>query len=215
MVLLFANTLIEEPSLYFFLEESAAQLGVPLIYVSDGRTPFEVYWDVHFLGNSRLAPCSKILKQVPARRWLSAHADPATTTVYVGIDAGEARRIPGIRHGWSPWQVEFPLTAEPALSKEAMLAEARALGLAPPHAYAEGFAHANCSGMCVRAGQRHWLRLLEIHPDRFHEAEQQEQRFRARFGDVAILKQIRNGRSVPLPLAQLRRRHEESRLPAA
>lgn len=109
----------------------------------DGRTPFEVHWDVHFLGNSRLAPCSKILKQVPARRWLAAQADPATTTVYVGIDAGEARRIPGIRHGWAPWRVEFPLTAEPALSKEAMLAEARALGLAPPHAYAEGFAHAN------------------------------------------------------------------------
>src|SRR5689334_1338058 len=54
---------------------------------TDGRTPFEVYWDVHFLGNSRLAPCSKILKQRPARRWLQEHADPAATTVYVGIDA--------------------------------------------------------------------------------------------------------------------------------
>jgi hypothetical protein len=62
--------------------------------------------------------------------------------------------------------------------------------------------------MCVRAGQRHWLRLLEIHPDRFRHAEAEEQRFRRRFGDVAILKQIRNGRSVPLPLTELRRRHE-------
>jgi hypothetical protein len=143
MVLLFANTLVEEPSLYSFLEESAAQLGVPLVTVADGRPPFEVYWDIHFLGNSRLAPCSKILKQRPARRWLSAHADPETTTVYVGIDAGEARRIAGIRAGWSPWRVAFPLTAEPGLTKEAMLAEARALGLTPPDAYAEGFSHAN------------------------------------------------------------------------
>ena len=178
------------------------------MYVADGRTPFEVYWDVHFLGNSRLAPCSRILKQVPARRWLTAHCDPASTTVYVGIDASETRRIPGIRLGWSPWTVEFPLTAEPALTKEAMIAEARALGLTPPHAYTEGFAHANCAGMCVRAGQQHWLRLLAVHPDRFREAEQREQAFRARFGDVAILKQIRGGRSYPLPLAELRRRHE-------
>jgi hypothetical protein len=209
MILLFANTLIEEPSLYSFLDDSAAQLDAPLVVVLlDGRTPFEVYWDVHFLGNGRLAPCSKFLKQRPARQWLTAHADPAITTVYVGIDAGEARRIPGIRAGWSPWRVEFPLTAEPALTKEAMLAEARALGLTPPDAYAEGFNHANCAGMCVRAGQRHWLRLLEIHPDRFHQAEAEEQRFRNRFGDVAILKQIHNGRSVPLPLSELRRRHE-------
>jgi hypothetical protein len=102
-----------------------------------------VYWDVHFLGNSRLAPCSKVLKQVPARRWLQAHADPETTTVYVGIDAGEARRIAGIRAGWSPWRVAFPLASEPGLTKEAMLAEARALGLRPPDAYAEEFSHAN------------------------------------------------------------------------
>jgi hypothetical protein len=209
LVLLFADTLVEEPSLYQFLRESAAQLGAPLVSVADGRDPFQVYWDVHFLGNSRVAPCSRILKQLPARRWLTAHCDPATTTVYVGIDASEVRRIPAIRRGWSPWTVEFPLTGEPALTKEAMRAEARAVGLTPPDAYAEGFAHANCSGMCVRAGQRHWLRLLQIHPRRFRQAEEQEQRFRARFGDVAILKQIRGGRSIPLPLAELRRRHEE------
>lgn len=214
MLLLFANTLVEEPSLYSFLEESAAQLGVPLVYVADGRTPFEVYWDVHFLGNSRLAPCSKMLKQLPARRWLTAHCDPASTILYVGIDASETRRIPGIRRGWAPWTVQFPLTVEPELTKEAMLAEARALGLTPPDAYAEGFTHANCAGMCVRAGQKHWLRLLEMHPQRYRHAEREEQRFRDRFGDVAILKQIRHGRSRPLPLRELRL-HHESRLAAA
>jgi hypothetical protein len=208
MVLLFSDTYVEEPSLYVFLEASANQLGVPLVRVADSRTPFQVYWDVQFLGNSRLAPCSRLLKQVPARKWLNANADPVTTILYVGIDAGEARRIPGIRAGWSPWTVHFPLTAEPQLTKEAMLAEARALGLSPPDAYAEGFAHANCAGMCVRAGQRHWRRLLEIHPQRFREAEIQEQRFRDRYGDVAILKETRGGTTYPLPLAELRRRVE-------
>jgi hypothetical protein len=34
VVLLFANTLVEESSLYSFLEESTAQLGVPLVCVT-------------------------------------------------------------------------------------------------------------------------------------------------------------------------------------
>ncbi|OXM57074.1 hypothetical protein CFP71_10080 [Amycolatopsis thailandensis] len=206
LVLLFADTRIEEPSLYEFLAASAAQLGVPLVRVADGRTPFEVYWDSRFLGNARIAPCSKILKQVPARRWLEANADPDTTTLYVGVDATEAHRIPGIRRGWAPWRVEFPLTAEPGLTKDAMLAEARGLGLIPPAAYQQGFSHANCGGCCVRGGQAHWLRLLEQHPERFADYERKEEQFRAEFGDVAILKQRRNGVVRPLPLAELRQR---------
>jgi hypothetical protein len=210
LILLFSDTLIEEDSLYEFLTESAVQLGASLVRVADGRTPFEVYWDARFLGNARLAPCSKILKQQPARRWLDAHAVPADTTLYVGIDAGETRRIPGIRKGWAPWHVEFPLTAEPKLTKDTMLAEARALGLTPPAAYDEGFAHANCAGCCVRGGQKHWLRLLERHPGRFADYERREQRFRAEFGDVAILKEQRDRVVRPLPLAELRRRAESA-----
>ncbi|WP_199754303.1 hypothetical protein [Amycolatopsis sp. WAC 01375] len=206
LVLLFADTRIEEPSLYEFLSASADQLGVPLIRGADGRTPFEVYWDSRFLGNARIAPCSKILKQVPARRWLEANSDPDTTTLYVGIDATEARRVPGIRRGWAPWQVEFPLTEEPGLTKDAMLAEARELGLPPPAAYQEGFSHANRGGCCVRGGQAHWLRLIEQHPDRYADYEHKEKQFRAEFGDVAILKEQRNRLVRPLPLAELRRR---------
>jgi hypothetical protein len=215
MILLFSDTKIEEISLYSFLTESADQLGAPLVRVEDGRTPFEVYWHSRFLGNARLAPCSKILKQKPARRWLEANADPQGTTLYVGIDAGEARRIPGIRAGWAPWTVQFPLTDEPELTKDAMLAEARALGLTPPAAYEQGFAHANCAGMCVRGGQAHWLRLLERHPDRFADYERREQEFRAEFGDVAILKEQRDRVVRPLPLSELRRRHESRGLPDA
>lgn len=214
MALLFADTLIEEPSLYEFLTTSAVHLDAPLVRVADGRTPFEVYGHTRFLGNSRLAPCSKILKQQPARRWLEHHADPATTTLYVGIDAGETRRIPGIRKGWAPWRVEFPLATEPDLTKEDMLIEARACGLDPPHAYREGFSHANCAGLCVRAGQAHWLRLLDQHPDRFADYEQREQEFRAEFGDVAILKQRRNSTVHPLPLTELRHRRSGTVLAA-
>jgi hypothetical protein len=113
--------------------------------VSDGRTPWQVFEDKQLLGNSLLAPCSYVLKILPCRHWLTANTDPARTVLYVGIDnsARDRRRAPGIAHGWAPWRVEFPLLDEPELSKDDMLAEARALGLRPPRAYELGFAHAN------------------------------------------------------------------------
>jgi hypothetical protein len=80
--------------------------------------------------------------------------------------------------------------------------------LRPPRAYELGFEPLNCGRLCVRGGQKHWLRTLEHFPDRFADYETREQRFRQRTGkNVAILKERRAGRTLPLPLAELRRRH--------
>jgi hypothetical protein len=62
-----------------------------------------------------------------------------------------------------------------------------------------------CGGVCVRGGQRHWLHLLEVFPDRYAEAEAEEQQLRAELGDVAILRERRSGVSRPLTLTELRR----------
>jgi hypothetical protein len=62
----------------------------------------------------------------------------------------------------------------------------------------------------VRAGQKHWLHLLDVFPDRYAEAETREQQLRAELGDVAILRERRRGISRPLTLADLRRRHQPS-----
>lgn len=93
------------------------------------------------LGNARLAPCSAILKQRPARAWLNEHADPADTILYVGIDWSETRRIPAIERGWAPWTVRFPVCDPPRLSKQDMLDVARDAGLEPPRLYELGFSH--------------------------------------------------------------------------
>jgi len=211
-VLLFANTHIEDDDVYAFLHAGARQLGLPLVEVADGRTPWQVFEDRQLLGNSRLAPCSYYLKILPCRQWLTAHADPADTVLYIGIDPSvrDRKRAPAIERGWMPWRAEFPLLAEPELTKAHMLAEARALGLTPPMAYELGWDHANCGQLCVRGGQKHWLRTLKHFPDRFADYETREQAFRVRTGkDVAILKETRGGVVHPLPLAELRRRHEE------
>lgn len=208
LVLLIADTRIEDPDLWRFVRDSTIRLGVEPTVVADGRTPFEVFHDQRFLGNSRLAPCSTWLKQRPARAWLNAHADPADTVLYVGIDWSEARRVPAIVHGWAPWTVRFPMCDLPHLSKQDMLDAARAHGLTPPRLYTMGFSHNNCGGVCVRGGQKHWLRVLEVFPDRYAHAEAQEQQLRAELGDVAILRERRGGVSRPLTLTELRRRQQ-------
>lgn len=215
LVLLFADTQIEDDDLYEFVTTSAARLGVPLVRVADGRTPWQVFEDKQRLGNSLLAPCSYVLKILPCRRWLTANTDPANTILYVGIDGSrrDRRRAPAIERGWSPWRVEFPLLHEPELSKRDLLDEARALGLQPPRAYELGFDHANCGQLCVRGGHRHWLRTLDHFPERFADYEDREQRFRRWLGrDVAILKERRDGMTRPLPLAELRRRHQTTNI---
>ncbi|MGP4029731.1 hypothetical protein [Actinomadura sp. 3N407] len=50
--LLFADTYAEDEDLYRFLEEAAAQIGAPLVRIADGRTPWQVFDDEHYLGNA-------------------------------------------------------------------------------------------------------------------------------------------------------------------
>lgn len=150
VVLLFTDTRIEDPDLYRFLDEAAANVGVPLVRIADGRTPWDVFEDRRMLGNSRVAPCSTELKQRPARAWMAQNAPDAT--VVLGIDWTEEHRLAGAQRGWAPWQVEAPLCSPPYRSKHEWLEELGRVGMAVPKLYREGFAHNNCGGGCVRAG---------------------------------------------------------------
>jgi hypothetical protein len=101
VTLLFADTKYEDEDLYRWNDEASAQLGVPLTVVADGRTPWEVFHDKRYIGNTRIAPCSELLKAVPCADWLAKKADPASTTIYMGIDWSETHRVPAIRSGYA------------------------------------------------------------------------------------------------------------------
>lgn len=209
LVLLFADTLVEDEDLYRFNADVENDLGIKLTVVTDGRTPQQVGIDRRHIGNSQIANCSHLLKQKPCREWLAANTDPADTTVYVGIDWSEMHRLPAIEKAWKPWTVDAPLTRPPYTDKRQHIEALRARGIAEPRLYALGFAHNNCGGACVRAGQAQWAHLLQVFPDRYASWEAHENAMRAQLGgEIAILKDRTGGETRALPLTVLRQRVE-------
>lgn len=210
LTLLFADTLMEDEDTYRFLRAAAANVGGNFVQLADGRDIWQVFRDVRFLGNSRIDPCSRVLKRELMRKWVDANCDPATTTVYVGIDWTEQHRARRYSQYWEPYQVECPLTEPPLIDKADMLAQAEAEGLPRQRLYDMGFAHANCGGGCVKAGQAQFELLLRTMPDRYAWWERNEEQLRADLGaDVAILTDRTGGTRRPLTLREFRHRLEQ------
>lgn len=208
LTLLFADTRAEDEDLYRFIDEAARNVGAPLTIIADGRTPWEVMSDERIIGNSRIDPCSKILKRKLLDRWRDEHCDPEDTVVYIGIDWTEVNRLNTTRSRTHPWRYEAPMCEPPYLTKPQMLGLAINEGIRPPRLYAMGFAHNNCGGVCIKAGQAQWALLWRTFPERYRKLEDWEEQMRARVGDHSILRDRRGGTSKPLTLRAFRARLE-------
>jgi len=180
-----------------------------LKWIADGRDPHRVFRDKRYLGNTRVDPCSAVLKRRLLRRWLDQNEDPSLAVAVIGYDWSEVHRVERAAGHWAPWRVEAPLCDRPYLSKEEVFGWMEVEGLRPPRLYAEGFRHNNCGGFCVKGGQASFALLLRRHPDRYRYHERKEQGLRDALGkDVAILRDRRGGRTKPLTLRRFRRRLE-------
>jgi hypothetical protein len=209
LILLFADTRMEDLDLYRFIEEAAANVGGQFVKIEDGRTPWDVFWDVRLIGNTQKDPCSRVLKREPLRRWLEDNHDPEDTTIYIGIDWTEVHRFKGAVERHLPWAVEAPMTEAPYMDKQDMLRVLREEGICPPRLYQEGFPHNNCGGFCVKAGQKQFQHLLERRRELYLWHERKEQEMREMLGkDVAILRDRRENETTPLTLKALRERIE-------
>ena len=204
VVLLFADTRIEDDDLYRFLDDAQVNLGVPLLRVMDGRNPWEVMRDRKIIGNSRIDPCSQILKRQLLDRWRNVLGEPEKTTVYVGLDWTEIHRVKQLEGRCLPWRYKSPMMESPYLTKLDILAWMKSEGLKPPRLYALGFPHNNCGGMCIKAGQAQWAHLFKIFPERYRYHEKQEETMREIVGNHSILRKVVNGVTIPLTLKALR-----------
>jgi hypothetical protein len=217
LLLLFADTKTEDEDLYRFLEEAVADIieRLPegctgrLVTLADGRDVWQVFNDERYIGNSRIDPCSKLLKRNLIRDWMDANLDPATAVVYLGIDWTEAHRFERAQPRWAPWTLAAPLCEPPYVDKHEMMQILSESGIEAPRLYAMGFPHNNCGGFCVKAGMGQFKILLEQLPERYAYHEGKEAEFRERTGkDVTILRDRRGGTVKPLTLRAFRERIE-------
>ncbi len=187
--LLFADTMMEDEDLYRFLEDAVRDVGCEYVRIADGRTPWEVFRDVKFIGNTRADPCSMILKRDLLRSWIENHYDPYDTTIVLGIDWTEIHRFERAVPRWAPWTLWAPLCDEPYIDKPDILKMLADAGIQPPRLYDLGFPHNNCGGFCVKAGQAQFVHLLKTMPERYAWHEAEEEATRVFLGkDVSILR---------------------------
>lgn len=208
LVLLFADTKVEDEDNYRFLEESAENIGVPLIKIADGRTPWQVMRDQKIIGNSRIDPCSKILKRKLLDRWQKKYCLPEVCDIIFGILWDESHRIERLMERREGWNCVAPLCDKPWISKTECLKWAKREGIEPPRMYPMGFAHANCGGFCIKAGKKSFALLWKHFPDRYLYNENEERELRKIVGDHTILRETINGEQVNLTLEDFRKRLE-------
>lgn len=210
LTLLFTDTKMEDEDLYRFLDEAAANVGGQLVKIAEGRTPWEVFRDVRFMGNSRVDPCSRVLKREMSDDWLKTNCTPEGTRVYVGIDWSEKHRIDRLAERRKPWDYSAPMCDPPYLTKPDMLAGLKREGIRPPRLYEMGFAHNNCGGFCIKAGIGHFANLLRTMPERYayHETKEQEMREYLNRGDLTIVRDWATRPPKNITLRALRERIE-------
>ena len=209
--LIFADTMIEDEDTYRFLHEAAALVeGAELEILREGRDVWQVFFDERYLGNSRLDPCSKILKRQLIRKWIEEeYPNPDDCVVSIGIDWSEEHRFTKAIPYWDPYVVEAPLTEPPYLDKDDIHAALESHGVAKQRLYELGFPHANCGGFCVKSGMAHFKLLLQTMPERYAYHEQREQELRDYLDkDVAILRSRAGGVITPITLRQFREQIE-------
>lgn len=208
IILLFTDTKVEDEDLYRFLKESTDNLGIPLTSYSEGRNIWEVFKDVKYLGNSRLDPCSRVLKREMSRKFIKQF-EPDEVIIYLGFDWTEVNRFEKAQKAWLPYKIESPLCDTPYIDKEDMKKMIADDGIELPRLYQMGFAHNNCGGGCVKAGIGHFTMLLDKFPERFALWEQNEQEIRNHIGkNVSILRRTKNGIRSNFTLRELREERE-------
>lgn len=175
VILLFTDTKTEHKDLYRFIDETVEYLGAELVTLADGRDVWQVFKDVKLMGNSRMDPCSRILKRELSNKWVRENFTPENSILYFGIDWQESHRMKSIVKNWDPWKVEAPMTEPPYILPAQKFQILEECGIEKPYLYKIGMSHNNCAGFCVKAGQAHYKNLYSADPELYKQHETREQ----------------------------------------
>jgi hypothetical protein len=189
-----------------------------LVWLVEGRDPWEVFRDGKYLGNTRVDSCSKTLKRRMLDRWRRQTCNPATDVFSVGIGEHERHRFEGGRGkaglqaimAEQGWNYHAPLLGNPYLFPSYRYAPLSDIGPPEPRLYARGYVHNNCGGFCIKAGLAHWQNRLRVDPQRYAYDAMMERKSREFIGteSATILRDRRGGRTVPMSLDVFRARLE-------
>lgn len=168
------------------------------IWQCDGRTPWEAWEANSFIGNSRVAHCSIDLKAVMGDRWIKQNAGPNTVQEF-GMYWDEGGRIERLRK--LKGQPIGQLLYESGLTHSDIAEMAAAAGLKVGRSYGAGFAHDNCSGLCCRAGKKHWAMKYAQNPAEARYFAGKEAELLATVpGGLPMIKEERQGKPYGVPL---------------
>jgi len=194
-VLFFTDTLWEDKDNYRFLEECAEYIGLEITKRVEGRTPEEVFFDIRFLGNARLAQCSEELKVKQTLIYIEElRLEGYEPILYFGIGPKEQHRADSLKRHYKhfplePVECRFPMIDSMSQEPKARHIIENEWNIDLPRMYKLKFHHANCAGRCVRGGLHHYANLYRVWPQRYKAQEEMEERFRKEFdADVSILK---------------------------
>ena len=203
--LIFADTLIEDEDLYRFNDDIAQAVGKKIVHLTDGRTPWDVYADKRWIGNTRTAHCSTELKTKPVMAWLADNAQPNDPLV-LGMDMSELDRIERAARNWAPRPVVSLLNMYSVWRPEYDLILNR-YGIKKPRLYKLGYEHNNCGGFCCKAGLVQFERLYRTMPERFDYHEKEMDRVMQQIGPTArpFLRQVSGGETDYLTLKEFRK----------
>jgi 3'-phosphoadenosine 5'-phosphosulfate sulfotransferase (PAPS reductase)/FAD synthetase len=206
--LIFADTHMEDPDLYRFIDDVARATDHPVIYLSDGRTPWDVFEARKFIGNTRTAHCSSMLKTDVVRAWLDEHS-PIDEPLVLGMDWSEMDRIERARKVWEPRPV-VSLLNDLKVTRPTYARYLAEYNIKEPRLYNLGFPHNNCGGACVKQGLAGWATLLEKLPAVFEAAETRMEQAMATIGPTArpFLRKTINGVTTYLTLREFRERYQ-------
>lgn len=135
VTLLMARLPNEDPDVWRLCEAVEREFGVPVTYIGRDKTPWDVFFAERMMGNSRVDPCSRILKRQVLRDYMRDHFDPGNTLLHVGITFDELHRMKDIQRNWSEigYRIEAPLLKGFFMTRAEMMVDCERAGSVSCH----------------------------------------------------------------------------------